>query len=256
MKSMGGIFVLPAALASTAIYDTLFPTEKPVVVEDPVDCIFEDFYPYFSALTPNGSLSTALLSYGDVLIKDCPLTEVDVMGLPTCPYPALSDWCAFSDHAPTSLLPEWSSYGSAASSWWGHNSADAVRFARVCKKKWFNAMIGVVYGSVRLNNTIHWGECYAQANPTSDGKGRETSTSTPSAANRATSLVPQETSIASKETEEEAETESRDIEGEAKAEATPSTEQSGGNPLYARSRDAWLMAGMTAVIVYEVTCFG
>jgi hypothetical protein len=252
MKSMGGIFVLPAALASTAIYDTLFPTEKPVVVEDPVGCIFED-YPYFSTLTPNGSLSTMLLSYGDVLIKDCPLTEVDVMGLPICPYPALSDWCTFSDHAPTSLLPEWSSYGSAASSWWGHNSADAVKFARICKKKWFNAMIGVFYGSVRLNNTIHWGECYAQANPTSDGKGRETSTSTPSAAMRATSIVPQEAVTASKyKEEEEIVTKSRHIEGGKEVEATTREEQSGGITLHTRGRYTWLIAGMTTAIVYEV----
>ncbi|SPJ72235.1 uncharacterized protein FTOL_01963 [Fusarium torulosum] len=110
MKSMeGGIFELPAALASATIYDTLFPSEKPAVTKDPVGCIFEDFYPYFFALTPNDSLSTALLSYGDVLQKDCPLTDVDVMRLPTCPYPALLDWYAFSHHDPTSLLPEWPS---------------------------------------------------------------------------------------------------------------------------------------------------
>jgi hypothetical protein len=254
MKSMGGVFVVPIALASAPIFNTLFPSEKPAVTEDPVDCIFEDFYPYFSALTPNGSLSTALLSYGDVLIKDCPLTDVDVMGLPTCPYPALSDWCAFSDHAPTSLLPEWSSFGSAASSWWGHNSADAVNFARICKKKWFNAMIGVVYGSARLNNTIHWGECYAQANPTAYGKGHETATSTPSAAMRATSLGPQETATASKDTEEEEQTvtASRNIEGAEETAATTHKELSGGNSLYVRGWDAWLVAGMAAAIVYEV----
>ncbi|KAL4724366.1 hypothetical protein ACLX1H_008980 [Fusarium chlamydosporum] len=197
MKFTVAILFIQFSAVNCVIYDTLFPSERPAVTEDPIDCIFEDFYPYFSALTPNGSLSTALLSYADVLIKDCPLTDTDVMRLITCSYPALSDWCSFSDHAPTTLLPAWSTYGSSASSWWASNSAHAVKYARICKKKWFNQMIGVVYGSVRLNNTIHWGECYAQAHATLDGKVSATATATTGM--KATPMEPQETKGTSRE---------------------------------------------------------
>ncbi|KAH6964511.1 hypothetical protein HG530_003878 [Fusarium avenaceum] len=221
MKFDVAILFLHFSAANGVIYNTLFPSERPAVTEDPIDCIFEDFYPYFSALTPNGSLSTALLSYADVLMKDCPLTDTDVMGLATCPYPALSDWCSFSDHAPTSLLPAWSSYGSSASSWWASNSAHAVKYARICKKKWFNQMIGVVYGSVRLNNTIHWGECFAQAHVTLDGKVAATTTATTGM--KATPMVPKETKGTSRDGDED---------------------ESNGNGCKARSLDARLFAGI------------
>ncbi|KAL3593199.1 hypothetical protein FPOAC2_07493 [Fusarium poae] len=235
--------------ANAAIYDSLFPTARPTTSDNGIDCMFEDFYPIFSALTPNGSLSTALLSYGDKLIKDCPLTDVDVMGLPTCPYPALSDWCSFSDHAPATLLPEWSSYGSSASSWWSEHSSYAVKYAHVCKKKWFNQMIGVVYGSARLNNTIHWGECYAQAYATVDGKVTETSTSIAKATTgmKVTSTVPEETRTTSEKIEETP----KEAQATAKADQG---EESYGSQVKARGAGIWLIAGsgFAAVLLNDV----
>ncbi|KAJ4110264.1 hypothetical protein NW768_012024 [Fusarium equiseti] len=248
MKSSTAVFLLQFSAVNAAVYDTPFPTAKPTTSDNDIDCMFEDFYPIVSALTPNGSLSTALLSYGDELIKDCPLTDVDVMGLPTCPYPALSDWCAFSDHAPTTLLPAWSSYGSSASSWWSEHSSYAVKYAHVCKKKWFNAMIGVVYGSVRLNNTIHWGECYAQAEAeatTGDKIGATSKLTTEATTGmRATSTAPTETQRASDGTEVNTE----------KAQETTTeahSQESNGFRILARGVDVWLMivGGYVAVIV-------
>ncbi|KAG8354285.1 hypothetical protein FVEN_g7794 [Fusarium venenatum] len=249
MKYRNAAFFLQFSTANAAIYDSLFPTARPTTSDNDVDCMFEDFYPIFSALTPNGSLSTALLSYGNELIKGCPLTDVDVMGLPTCPYPALSDWCSFSDHAPTTLVPAWSSYGSSASSWWSEHSSYAVKYAHVCKKKWFNQMIGVVYGSARLNNTIHWGECYVQVYATVDGKVTETSTPTTKATTgmKATSKVPGETRATSEQIEET----SKEAQGTAK---TDQREKSQGNQVNARGANAWLIAGggFTAALVNEV----
>ncbi|RFN52979.1 hypothetical protein FIE12Z_2750 [Fusarium flagelliforme] len=248
MKPAVAIVLLQSSIVNGAIYDTLFPTAKPTTSDNDVDCMFEDFYPIFSAITPNGSLSTALLSYGDELIKDCPLTDVDVMGLPTCPYPALPDWCAFSDHVPTTLLPAWSSYGSSAWSWWSEHSSYAVKYAHVCKKKWFNAMIGVVYGSVRLNNTIHWGECYAQgqAQATMGDKIEATSTLTTEATTgmRATSTAPKETQQPSGITEGNTE--------KARESTTEDhSEESKGFQILARGADVWLMVGggLVAAIV-------
>ncbi|KAM0491924.1 hypothetical protein ACHAP8_010297 [Fusarium lateritium] len=238
MKYCSTVFFLQISTVNAAIYESLFPTARPTTSDNGIDCMFEDFYPIFSALTPNGSLSTALLSYGDELIKDCPLTDVDVVGLPTCPYPALSDWCSFSDHAPATLLPAWSSYGSSASSWWSEHSSYAVKYAHVCKKKWFNQMIGVVYGSARLNNTIHWGECYAQAHATVDGKVTETPTSTTKAITgmKVTSMVPEETRATSEEIEET----SKEAQGTVKADQI---EESNGNQVKVRGADVWLIAG-------------
>ncbi|CAG7562528.1 unnamed protein product [Fusarium equiseti] len=249
MKPSVAIFLLQCSAANGAIYDTLFPTAKPTTSDNDVDCMFEDFYPIFSALTPNGSLSTALLSYGDELIKDCPLTDEDVMGLPTCPYPAPSDWCAFSNHAPTTLLPAWSFYGSSASSWWSEHSSYAVKYAHVCKKKWFNAMIGVVYGSVRLNNTIHWGECYAEAQAQATARDQvgpaSTITTEATTGMRATPAAPKETQqssdIAEGSTEKARET---TTEG-------GHSQESKGFRILAGGTDVWLMigGGLVATIV-------
>ncbi|KAG7409939.1 hypothetical protein Forpe1208_v011685 [Fusarium oxysporum f. sp. rapae] len=177
-------FLLKASFASASIFDTIFPTEKPTVTSDPRECIFSDFYPYWSGVEPNGKLSTALLSWGDVLQKDCKWDSVDVVGIPTCTYPALADWCAFSDVVPTSLLPAWSSLGSSASSWWAENKDDIISGAHQCPKRWFNQMVGVVYAQVRLNNTITFGACYdlakghVEAHPTDGPDESETSAST------------------------------------------------------------------------------
>ncbi|KAF4444210.1 hypothetical protein FACUT_791 [Fusarium acutatum] len=176
--------LLKASLASASLFDTIFPTEKPTITRDPRACLLSDFYPYWSGLTPTGKLSTALLSYGDVLQKDCKWDSVDVVGVPTCTYPALADWCAFSDVVPTSLLPAWSSLGSSASSWWAGNKDDIISGAQECPERWFNQMVGVAYAQLQLNNTITFGACYdlakrhVEASPTDEPEVSEPSEST------------------------------------------------------------------------------
>ncbi|KAM5520588.1 hypothetical protein FOXYSP1_14478 [Fusarium oxysporum f. sp. phaseoli] len=174
-------------------YGLRFMLEKPTVTSDPRECILSDFYPYWSGLEPTGKLSTALLSYGDVLQKDCKWDSVDVVGIPTCTYPALADWCAFSDAVPTSLLPAWSSLGSSASSWWAENKDDIISGAQQCPKRWFIQMVDVVYAQVRLNNTITYGACYdlakrhVEASLTDGPEASETSASTATSGQGATS---------------------------------------------------------------------
>ncbi|KAF4450548.1 hypothetical protein F53441_6328, partial [Fusarium austroafricanum] len=192
MKAPTVLLLLQATIAAASIFDTIFPSEKPTVTRDDRECLFSDFYPYWSAVTPTGALSTALLSYGDVLQKDCPWTDTDVQGLPKCTYPPLSDWCSFSDAAPKTLLPAWSSYASSASAWWEENKQDIVQGARDCPRRWWNKMINVPYAYARLNNTISWGACYArahaqvEANPTGQLKAPKTPAPTAPTATTAT----------------------------------------------------------------------
>ncbi|KAM0559702.1 hypothetical protein ACHAPJ_004226 [Fusarium lateritium] len=186
MKAQTALLLLHATTAAATIFDTLFPSAEPTVTEDPRECLFSDFYPYWSAVTPTGALSTALVSYGDVLQKDCEWVETDILGIPTCTYPALADWCSFSDAVPKTLLPAWSSYASSASAWWQENKQDIVEGARDCPNRWFNQMLIVPYAYVRLNNTISWGACYArahaEANPTAQLKAPKTPSPSPAPA--------------------------------------------------------------------------
>ncbi|KAF5593979.1 hypothetical protein FPANT_5014 [Fusarium pseudoanthophilum] len=200
MKIHAALALLQASGVAASIFDTLFPSEKPSVTRDPRECLFSDFEPYWSAVTPTGKLSTALVSYGDALQKDCKWTSFDVVGVPTCPYPALSDWCSFSDAVPATLLPEWSSYGSSASSWWEQHKKDIVSDAHMCPKRWFNQMVGIPYAYLRLNNTITFGACYArakahvEANPTKQLIAPETPKPTAENGHKVTSTRPEATS--------------------------------------------------------------
>ncbi|KAL2689025.1 hypothetical protein Neosp_003076 [[Neocosmospora] mangrovei] len=101
----------------------------------------------------------ALNSYGNELNKDCPWTGRGIGGLKTCPYPAQSVWCAFSDYAPASILPARVDHVSEASSWWGEHRSEIVDYAGMCPKRWYNATISAQYGWIALNNTIHWAIC-------------------------------------------------------------------------------------------------
>lgn len=158
--------VLQTTAALASIFDTIFPTAKPTITQDFREClIMDDPETYFSGPEPTGALLSAVDSYADYLHKDCPFTDVDVAGLPVCPFPELSKWCSFSAAAPKTLLPVWSSFGSMASTWWAHNSAEIVDYADSCPNRWFKTMVRVPYGALRLNNTIAWAACHAQANP-------------------------------------------------------------------------------------------
>ncbi|KAF4951377.1 hypothetical protein FGADI_7575 [Fusarium gaditjirri] len=146
-----------------------------------------------SDVEPTRKLSTALLSYGDVLQKNCKWDSVDVVGVPTCTYPTLADWCAFSDVVPTSLLPAWSSLGSSALSWWAENKDDIISGAQECPRRWFNQMVGVAYAQLGLNNTITYGACcdlakrHVEAHSTEGPEAPETLASTATSGQGATS---------------------------------------------------------------------
>lgn len=108
-------------------------------------------------------------------------------------------------------------------------------------------MIGVVYGSARLNNTIHWGECYAQAHATVDGvAATPASTTKATTGMKVTPTAPKETQVSSDVTEGNSE----ETQGTAKEDRG---EESKGNQIQARGADVWLMAGggLAAAIVND-----
>jgi hypothetical protein len=79
MKFTVAILFLQFSAVNGVIYDTLFPSERPAVTEDPIDCIFEDFYPYFSALAPNGKVTaTATATTG---MKATPMAPKETKGM-------------------------------------------------------------------------------------------------------------------------------------------------------------------------------
>ncbi|KAH7182296.1 uncharacterized protein B0J16DRAFT_400497 [Fusarium flagelliforme] len=157
------VVALPLLQASQVwglIYDTILPSAKPTITEDFRNClIMDDPQPFFEPPEPTGLFSIALFSYFKNLNKDCPFTDFDVFGVPTCPYPELSKICSFTDVAPKTQLPAWSSHGSVASSWWEKHSSSMVEFADYCPNRWFDTMGSVAYGGLRLNNTISFAAC-------------------------------------------------------------------------------------------------
>lgn len=137
MKLATAALILQATAAVASIFDTILPTERPTETKDDWECTTSPLEEYFNPPTPTGKLLTALLSYGDVLQKGCKSTLTDALGHPTCTFPAQSRWCSVTNALPTTLLSEYSSYGSVASSWWAAHSSAAVEDALDCPSEWF-----------------------------------------------------------------------------------------------------------------------
>ncbi|KAK2616537.1 hypothetical protein QQS21_000580 [Conoideocrella luteorostrata] len=147
--------------------DELLPTVKPTVTWEPWQCSTEMLPQYFDVPLPTGNLRTALKSYNDELIKDCEPTSTNVYGMSACDFPDASLWCAFTTKAPPTILPEFNSYASSASSWWSARSSKAVSLAHECPLGWYKAMLSTPAGAAWLNQTLIFGECYAEAHSTS-----------------------------------------------------------------------------------------
>ncbi|KJZ77659.1 hypothetical protein HIM_02836 [Hirsutella minnesotensis 3608] len=155
-----------AQAAQAALYDTIFPSERPTATKDPWQCTTEKLPQYFDVPKPTGTLASAVQSYNFELIKDCQPTRLNVYGVPACAFPEPSKWCAFTTAAPSTLLPEYSSYASSASSWWAARSSTAVELAEECPREWYKAMVDMPAGAAWLNLTLIFGECYARAHTT------------------------------------------------------------------------------------------
>jgi hypothetical protein len=148
---------------------------------------------YFQVPKPTGSLLTAVLSYGDVLFTTCTASGTAMLA---CPSPPASKWCGFTTAAPTGLLPEYSAYGSAASSWVSQHTSTALDLAHKCPNGWYNAMWDTPGGSQWLNQTLIFAECFKQELPksaSSSGTSLTKSTPTTTSLSRATPTAPRAT---------------------------------------------------------------
>jgi hypothetical protein len=135
---------------------------------DSWECYTENIEQYFQGPDPSGALNKALFDYGDILNADCTITIPSTgLVLPTCPFPGREKWCEFSTAAPSSVMPAWSTFGSAVASWWAANSESVSSLAEYCPNRWKSEMAATPYGELWLNNTIAWAECYVEAHATS-----------------------------------------------------------------------------------------
>ncbi|OAL51482.1 hypothetical protein IQ07DRAFT_422984 [Pyrenochaeta sp. DS3sAY3a] len=174
-----GAAQLNAPTPSSAYHITLFPTATPTTTEDPWYCATENVPQYFDSPEPTGSLLDELLSYGDKLQENCTISITPGATIvPTCPFPEQSSICAFTNAAPTDVLPEYFSFASSASTWWSAHSSRAIELAQECPNHWQKAMRETLYGEARLKNTIAYGQCYAEAFPVN---GPRPNQATPSA---------------------------------------------------------------------------
>lgn len=174
--------LLQATATITPIHKTLLPRDVPTITSDPWQCATENITQYFYPPKPTGTLLTALLSYADKLNENCTLSFPPTLtAIPTCPFPEVSQWCAFTKTAPPAMTPALWSYGSSVSSWWSAKSSKASSVASKCPNSWFKIMKETPGGATWLNDTIIFSECYESAHPptsrpTISGSGRSSTT--------------------------------------------------------------------------------
>ncbi|QPH01783.1 hypothetical protein C2857_005986 [Epichloe festucae Fl1] len=158
MKLITLSFMTQAIAVLGSIYDTILPTISPTITKDPWPCTTEVLEKYFDPPKPTGELLTTLLDYGKELLKGCTPVGTNAQGVPTCTFPAPSQWCAIT--IPTTLSSTYSAYGSTASSWWSRYRSEAVDFATYCPGRWYKAMNAMPGGGAWLNDTIAFAGCY------------------------------------------------------------------------------------------------
>ncbi|PFH63365.1 hypothetical protein XA68_12329 [Ophiocordyceps unilateralis] len=158
--------VLKVSSTAASIFETLLPNETPSITKDPWTCTTEILRRFFDPPLPTGSLRSAFRSCRHSYLDECTsrgLDRPDGLGMPMCPFPGQSTLCAISTAMPSSLLPEYSSYISVASTWWAANKDEAVRLAEYCPSRWYSAMMAMPAGRERLNSTIALAGCYEAA---------------------------------------------------------------------------------------------
>ena len=144
----------------STIHSLVAPTEAPTVTSsEDWRCITSDAVQYFKAPMATGDLLTALGSYAKSAMAPCRSTNRDFWGCQL----EKDEWCDFTTAAPTSILPAWSSFGSAASAFWEPRSSAAANLAKKCPMRWFDASLDYPLGSGVLNQTMMFAACHAEA---------------------------------------------------------------------------------------------
>lgn len=126
---------------------------------DPWQCVTENITQYFNVPTPTGALLDALISYGEKLLEPCLATATGLDAL-YCSVSETSAWCSFTTAASSPVLTDYSSYGSAAASFWEAKSETISIIASRCPIGWSKPGFPE---QTWLNQTIAHAECYIAA---------------------------------------------------------------------------------------------
>jgi hypothetical protein len=128
--------------------------------QDHWECATEDMIQYFDMPKPTGALFNLLVLYGQVLTRRiCSLTGPESL---CCPRVENSEWCGFTTWAPSTMISEFSSHASKASSWSAAHSSGIAVLPTDCPNYWNYAKMRQVDGERWLNFTLAWAECYAR----------------------------------------------------------------------------------------------
>lgn len=158
--------VLATALdwASKA-HETLLPTKWPNPEKaDPWICPASNLTRFFDVPYPSPELYEAIVDYNREAFDSCTVTGHERKH--EC-FPSKDYFCGITTAAPATALIDYSSYGSAASSWWHANSREAFDLVADCPSNWYSAMFDIPNGNVMLNLTIMFAACHAEARQTS-----------------------------------------------------------------------------------------
>ncbi|KAI6086088.1 hypothetical protein F4821DRAFT_239324 [Hypoxylon rubiginosum] len=185
------LILLMAHTSAWAMSITQMPRAEPTSTQtpDPWQCVTENITQYFNVPTPTGALLDALLSYGDELIEPCLSTATGLDAL-SCSVSETSAWCGFTTAAPSPVLTDYSSYGSAAASFWRAKSETISIIASECPVGWSKP--GFSEHSW-LNQTIAHAECYIAAHPVNTTTSSSPTTSSSTAISGSTETSPTST---------------------------------------------------------------
>ncbi|RYP53138.1 hypothetical protein DL768_001812 [Monosporascus sp. mg162] len=179
MKNAALLTFAATAAHASVMHITAMPRQAPTEIEgptstqtpDPWVCATKNMTEFFDMPKPTGTLLDAIDAYVIKQLAPCWATATGPDQL-SCEVTG-SQWCGFSTDAPPSATAAYSSYGSAAASWWSAKSSAISSVASECPITWER------YDPIEqswLDITIAQAECYAEAHP-----GGGSSSSAPSA---------------------------------------------------------------------------
>lgn len=174
---------VPTTTASTAsrispspLTTTFLPASTPPPASsqspDPWQCATKNLTQYFDVPKPIPTLLSALESYGDELLKPC-LATATGLDILSCSVTETTQWCGFATAAEPVVQRRYSSYGSAAASWYAAKSAAIESVKTECRVTW--EKFGPL-DQAWLNQTVAHARCYEEAHPRVSGSSSVVST--------------------------------------------------------------------------------
>lgn len=158
--SIPGLALLLPSLAMALDWDStahevLLPKTALRQEPDPSVCNGTDLDQFFNVPKRPSEFNDALETY---VYGNAPCTA----SYPKTCFPDKDWWCGVTSVAPQTVLSEYSSYGSAASSWWEAQREEALENAALCPYGWRDARYEKPSLGIELNLTIIFAACHAE----------------------------------------------------------------------------------------------